>query len=43
MPVTVKISERTVALPFFNNRNEKQINDVVKAVEEFFKGKEVKR
>jgi perosamine synthetase len=38
MPVTEKVSERTVALPFFNNLKEVQINYVVEAVEAFFKG-----
>lgn len=35
MPVTERISERTIALPFFNNLKEAQIKYVVKAVTEF--------
>jgi perosamine synthetase len=37
MPVTEKIAERTVALPFFNNLTGKQITSIVKTVNEFFK------
>jgi len=36
MPVTEKVSERTVALPFFNNLKEEQISYVVDAVNNFF-------
>ncbi|HLP47648.1 MAG TPA: DegT/DnrJ/EryC1/StrS family aminotransferase [Candidatus Deferrimicrobium sp.] len=36
MPITERISERTIALPFFNNLSEVQIKYVVKAVSEFF-------
>jgi len=35
MPITEKVSERTIALPFFNNLQEKQIAYVVEAVKEF--------
>lgn len=36
MPVTEKISGRTVALPFFNNLEEKQVQYVVEQIREFF-------
>lgn len=36
MPVTERISERTIALPFFNNLNEAQLKYVVNAVTDFF-------
>ncbi len=36
MPITEKVSERTVALPFFNNLKEEQIETVVQAVKNFF-------
>jgi len=36
MPVTERISERTIALPFFNNLKEAQIKYVVKAVTDYF-------
>ena len=36
MPVTETVCERTVALPFFNNLEEKQIAYVVETVNEFF-------
>lgn len=36
MPITEKISGRTIALPFFNNLKEEQIRYVVAAVEDFF-------
>ncbi len=36
MPITEKVSERTLALPFFNNLKEEQIQYVVKKVGEFF-------
>lgn len=37
MPVTERVSERTIALPFFNNLKREQIKYVVNAVSEFFK------
>jgi len=37
MPVTEKVSERTVALPFFNNLTESHIKYVVQEVKNFFK------
>ena len=36
MPVTERVSERTIAFPFFNNLKEEQINYVVNAVSNFF-------
>lgn len=36
MPVTEKISQRTIALPFFNNLTEEQITYTVQSVENFF-------
>ena len=36
MPVTEKVSERTIALPFFNNLEEKQIKTVTTAVKDAF-------
>lgn len=36
MPITEKVAERTIALPFFNNLNEQQITYVVAAVNTFF-------
>lgn len=36
MPITEKISERTIALPFFNNLKKEQIEAVVQAVKDFF-------
>lgn len=36
MPVTEKVCERTVALPFFNNLKEGEIDYVVRCVEDFF-------
>jgi perosamine synthetase len=36
MPVTERVSERTIALPFYNNLDETQISYVVNAVSEFF-------
>ncbi len=36
MPVTEKVSERTVALPFFNNLTESHIKYVVQEVKDFF-------
>jgi len=36
MPVTEKVSERTIALPFFNNLEEKQITTVTTAVKDAF-------
>lgn len=39
MPVCEKVSERTVALPFFNNLQEKQIEYVVKKMIDFFSGR----
>jgi perosamine synthetase len=36
MPVTEKVSELTIALPFFNNLKEEQIEVVVQAVKDFF-------
>lgn len=40
MPVTEKISQRTVALPFFNNLTEAQIAYVVDSVKSFFTTKD---
>jgi perosamine synthetase len=37
MPVTEKVSERTIALPFFNNLEESHIKYVVQEVTKFFK------
>jgi perosamine synthetase len=36
MPVTEKVTQRTVALPFFNNLEENQISFIVQAIREFF-------
>jgi perosamine synthetase len=36
MPVTEKVSERTIALPFFNNLQENQIKTVTTTVKDFF-------
>ncbi|MGD2086269.1 MAG: DegT/DnrJ/EryC1/StrS family aminotransferase [Candidatus Aminicenantes bacterium] len=36
MPVTEKVSERTIALPFFNNLEENQITEVTTAVKDAF-------
>ncbi|MFC2155730.1 DegT/DnrJ/EryC1/StrS family aminotransferase [Acidobacteriota bacterium] len=36
MPIAETISERTVALPFYNNLTEKQVEYVVQKVEDFF-------
>lgn len=35
MPITEKVAERSIALPFFNNLPEEQLDYVVKAVEDF--------
>ena len=36
MPVTEKVSERTIALPFFNNLKESQITIITTAVKDAF-------
>ncbi|MCP4214734.1 MAG: DegT/DnrJ/EryC1/StrS family aminotransferase [bacterium] len=36
MPITERVSERTVALPFFSNLQEEQINQIVDAITVFF-------
>jgi perosamine synthetase len=36
MPITEKVSERTIALPFFNNLKEDRIAIVTTAVKDFF-------
>ena len=37
MPITEKVSERTIALPFYNNLKKSQIEYVVENVSDFFK------
>jgi perosamine synthetase len=36
MPITGKVSERTIALPFFNNLQEDQITTITGTVSDFF-------